>query len=133
MFTETQKQLIETSYVKLSQNADEAGELLYKNIFKIAPELRAMFQENIMIQGRKLIQMLGIAVASLHLFDQAKPSITELGSRHIGYGVKLSDYAIVGDALLETLKQILGDEFTPDVEEAWFLLYGEIAKTMKQV
>ncbi|MET3762080.1 hemoglobin-like flavoprotein [Sphingomonas sp. UYEF23] len=46
------------------------------------------------------------------------------------YGVKIEQYAFVGDVLLDTFKHILGDRFTPATREAWEALYAKIASTM---
>jgi hemoglobin-like flavoprotein len=54
-----------------------------------------------------------------------------LGKRHVAYGVKPEDYDSVGAALLWTLEQGLGDDFTPDTKEAWATVYGLVATTMK--
>ena len=42
-----------------------------------------------------------------------------LGRRHVGYGVTDAHYDTVGGALLWTLEQRLGPEFTPDVKAPW--------------
>jgi hemoglobin-like flavoprotein len=40
-------------------------------------------------------------------------------------------YDTVGEALLWTLGQGLGDAFTPETEAAWTKVYGLLADTMK--
>ena len=55
-----------------------------------------------------------------------------LGRRHVGYGVRDSHYATVGEALLWTLEQGLGDAFTPDVRAAWAETYGTRAGVMQR-
>ena len=39
---------------------------------------------------------------------------------------------VVGQALLCTLEQALGNEFTPEVKEAWTSCYALIAAKMKE-
>ncbi len=39
---------------------------------------------------------------------------------------------IVGQALLWTLGQGLGEEFSPEVKEAWTAFYGIVATKMKE-
>jgi hemoglobin-like flavoprotein len=58
--------------------------------------------------------------------------VQALGRRHAGYGVEDRHYAVVESALLWTLKEGLGSEFTPEVEDAWRTAYGVLASTMKQ-
>ncbi len=47
--------------------------------------------------------------------------------RHVGYGVKLVDYDALREALLWTLEQALGEDFTPAVRETWAVCYDELA------
>jgi hemoglobin-like flavoprotein len=41
-------------------------------------------------------------------------------------------YDTVGAALIWTLEQGLGDDFTPEVQAAWLDVYTVLADTMKQ-
>jgi hemoglobin-like flavoprotein len=59
------------------------------------------------------------------------PVVRDLGSRHTSYGVKDEHYDTVGAALLWTLGRGLGDAFTPETKEAWVVVYGVLATTMK--
>jgi len=46
--------------------------------------------------------------------------------------VRTEHYATVGSALLWTLEQGLGEQFTPEVREAWTAAYGLLAQVMQQ-
>lgn len=50
--------------------------------------------------------------------------------RTVTYDVKYEHFPIVGEALLHTLEQALGDEFTTEVREAWTAVYHFITKHM---
>lgn len=56
--------------------------------------------------------------------------LKKLGKRHSGYGVLEPHYAVVGQALIETLATALGDEFTDEVKAAWVDVYDVISKSM---
>jgi len=55
-----------------------------------------------------------------------------LGKRHAGYGVKPAHFPIVGAALLNTLQKGLGDEFTPELRQAWTEAYAALSGMMKE-
>jgi hypothetical protein len=55
-----------------------------------------------------------------------------LGRRHAAYGVKDEHYGTVGAALLWTLGEGLGADFTPEVKDAWTSVYGTLATTMRE-
>ena len=78
-----------------------------------------------------LMQVIGMAVASLERIDTLVPKLHDLGRRHAGYGVTIVHYDVVADALLWTLEKGLGSQFTPEVREAWTTIYGVLAQTMQ--
>jgi hemoglobin-like flavoprotein len=106
--------------------------MFYARLFEIDPALRSMFKGDLTEQGRKLMQMLTIAVKGLDRLDQLVPAVRQLGVRHVQYGVKDSHYDSVATALVWTLEQGLGQDFTPEVRNAWVTVYGVLAGTMKE-
>jgi hemoglobin-like flavoprotein len=75
--------------------------------------------------------MLAMVVYHLHEPGQVLPAIRDLGIRHVGYGVKPADYEALREALLWTLGQALGEEFTPPARDAWTVCYDELAGAMQ--
>jgi hemoglobin-like flavoprotein len=110
--------------------AATAADLFYGRLFEIAPEVRPMFPEDMKEQKVKLMAMLGTAVINLHKLDEILPAVKALGERHKSYGVTTAHYAPVGAALLWTLEQGLGADFTPDVKAAWTETYTALAGVM---
>lgn len=129
--TPEQKQLVQDSFAKVTPIADQAAALFYQRLFTLDPSLKSLFKGDMEEQGRKLMKMIGTAVNGLDDLDAIVPSVQDLGRRHVGYGVKDEHYDTVGSALLWTLDQGLGEDFTPDTEKAWTEVYGILATTMK--
>ncbi len=129
--TPTQVELVQTSWEKVVPIADTAAELFYGRLFELDPSLKPLFTSDIKEQGKKLMQMISVAVKGLSDLEKIVPAVEELGKRHVGYGVKDEHYDTVGAALLWTLEKGLGDAFTPDVKEAWTETYTVLATTMK--
>jgi hemoglobin-like flavoprotein len=128
--TPNQIELVQTSFSKVAPIAATAADLFYGRLFEIAPQVRDMFPENLSEQKKKLMAMLGAAVAGLSTLDTLMPAVRALGRRHAGYGVTARHYAPVGSALLWTLEQGLGADFTPDVKDAWATAYIMLSTTM---
>lgn len=122
--------LVQASWVKVMPIAPQAAELFYNNLFKLDPSLRAMFRGDMQAQGKKLMQMISAAVGKLSDLDVLVPILQSLGQRHETYGVKPAHYATVGTALLTTLEQGLGEDFTPEVRQAWAQVYGTMTNVM---
>jgi hemoglobin-like flavoprotein len=128
--TPQQIELVQSSFRKVLPIRDQAGVLFYRHLFEIAPEVRPMFAEDVSGQAQKLMAMIAAAVAGLDDLDSLVPKVQELGRGHLAYGVKEEHYEPVGEALLQTLDQGLGDDFTPEVADAWTACYGLLAETM---
>jgi hemoglobin-like flavoprotein len=122
--------LVQTSFAKVVPIAATAADLFYGRLFEIAPDVRRMFPDDMAEQKKKLMAMLGTAVGGLSRLDRLVPAVQALGERHAGYGVTAAQFAPVGAALLWTLQQGLGDDFTPEVGEAWTTVYGVLSRTM---
>jgi nitric oxide dioxygenase len=126
-----QQELVRTTFARLAMMPEVAGALFYERLFGANPHFRPLFKNDMRIQGVKLMTMLAMVVYSLHEPGQVLPAIHELSVRHVGYGVKLADYDVLGEALLWTIEQALGEDFTPAVREAWGACYDELAGEMK--
>ena len=124
--------IAQESFQKVASIADQAAEIFYRNLFSLDPQLKRLFPSDMQTQGRKLMQMLGLAVHGLKSPETLIPAVQALGRRHVAYGVEEKDYDTVGKALILTLEQGLGADFTPQVQEAWLATYQLLAQTMQQ-
>lgn len=122
--------LVRASWSQVEPIAPAAAALFYGHLFADAPELRALFRGDMQRQGDKLMQMLAWLVARLDDLPTLLPELAALARRHAGYGVQASHYDRVGQALLRTLAEGLGAQFTPATERAWADTYQVIADTM---
>lgn len=123
--------LVRASFERVAPIADHAAALFYDNLFLAQPALRALFRNIDMArQGEKLMQMIGAAVRLLDDPEALVPVLQRLGARHGGYGVQPQHYAAVGDALMKTLSQGLGEAFDAPTRNAWATMYGMVSRTM---
>ncbi len=120
MITERQKRLVQESWADVVPIAETAAELFYGHLFELDPSLKAMFAHSSMKeQGKKLTQMITVAVKGLDHLGTIVPAVEALERQHVGYGVQDSHYETVGVALLWTLEQGLDERFTPETAAAW--------------
>jgi hemoglobin-like flavoprotein len=129
--TPQQIALVQASWKSVQPVAGRAAELFYARLFALDPSLRLLFRGDMKEQGRKLMSMISVAVNALARIDALVPAVQALGRRHAGYGVEERHYDFVGDALVWTLKQGLGDDFPRETEDAWRAAYGVLASTMR--
>jgi hemoglobin-like flavoprotein len=130
--TPEQVTMVQETFKKVVPIADVAADLFYERLFTIAPRMRQLFPADLREQRSKLVAMLATAVGNLHRIDQILPVVENLGRRHVAYGVTVAHFEPVGEALLWTLEQGLGQDFTPPVKAAWTEVYLLLSSTMKK-
>ena len=123
--------LVQRSFEKVAPLGDKVTEIFYGELFAIDPSLRPMFKDDMREQRRMLMSALSLVVRSLHTPQAILETVKAMAKRHVNYGVEPAHYALVGNALLRTLEKGLGDEFTPQLREAWTDAYTLLSGVMK--
>ncbi len=118
---------------KLAQFTTPMGELytvFYEKLFIANPEVKPLFKQSLQVQGRKLVSMLSaiVRLAKAGEIDELKAACEKLGERHVGYNVALVHFHTVGQVLLATLEQCLGEQYTPEVHTAWLNTFCVLMK-----
>ena len=74
--TPEHKQIVQNTWEQIAPIADTAAELFYGRLFELDPMLRQLFAStNMEAQGKKLMEMLAMAVKGLDNLDQLVPSV----------------------------------------------------------
>ncbi len=128
MITPHQTLIVLNTYIIFAGNPKQAGKIFYNYLFEIAPELKPMFKGDIDTQASKLMRMVGTGVKTLHKPELFNKVLSDLGKRHVNYGVKPEHYTAVGEALIHVVQSQLQDGFTPEVEDAWRAVFDELAR-----
>jgi hemoglobin-like flavoprotein len=128
--TPEQITLVQTSFERLGPELPAMATRFYEELFARDPALRPLFTIPMADQKIKFAEKLTEIVSSMPRLDELLGHTRALGARHVGYGVRASDYGVLGDALLAALAAILGDSFDAATREAWALAYNLVAETM---
>jgi nitric oxide dioxygenase len=125
--------LLTNSFFKIEQQSDEFASTFYQVLFDKYPQVRHLFSETDMDkQKKKLIESLQLVIANVQKPEVFSSILKMLGKRHVGYGAVLTDYPLIGDALLQALEKHLGDDWNDEVKQTWALAYQVIADTMAE-
>lgn len=89
---------VRESWGRVQPIQEQAAGLFYDRLFELDPSLRPLFKGDMASQGRKLMHIIGVAVASLDHLGDILETVREMGRRHAGYGVRDEHYATVGQA-----------------------------------
>ncbi len=130
--TPEQIEIVKENFNRIAPLADEVATEFYQRLFQLDASLRPLFKEDLTEQKKKLMMMLKFAVGTLDRMDVFEPSLEELGRKHAAYGVLETHYETVGDALISTLRAMLGAGLTEQLEAAWIAAYTLIAGTMQR-
>ena len=125
-------QLVRDSWALVSGEPRLVAAAFYERLFAIAPAVRPLFAADLSKQLDKFSGMLNWIVKHLDDPKSLVAQVTDLGSRHDGYGVVHDHYALVGDALLWALAERLGDRFTDETRAAWREAYLLLAALMQR-
>ena len=58
------------------------------------------------------------------------PVIDRIGHKHVSSDIRPEQYQIVGNHLIASIQEVLGDAATPEIVDAWTAAYQQLAKLM---
>lgn len=130
--TDKQTGLIRDSFAKVMKAHNPWETKFYDRFFRRAPHIRHLFRDDIAGQEMQFMTTLKVIVDNLGQEHVLKPRYAELGHQHALIGIKPADYTLMEDALMDTLGDLLGAGFTPQTEDAWRLLYRQVAAKLQE-
>jgi hemoglobin-like flavoprotein len=130
--TSRQLTLLRESFERLRPMPRAFGVRFYEHLFRLDPSLRSLFKRDPENQPAMFATALVLSVSGLVDDGFAPASVRELGARHDDYEIPGTAWRTFGEALLATLQDTLGAEFTPEVREAWAAAYDMLASAMKR-
>lgn len=120
------------SFRRIVELSPDVTHRFYEVLFARYPVSRPMFGRHGAEQEKLLAGALAAVITHLEDGPWLTSTLGGMGARHAGYGVTAEMYGWVGDALLATFAEVLADEWTPEVEQAWTAAYGAIAGFMQE-
>ncbi|HUS55252.1 MAG TPA: globin domain-containing protein [Thermohalobaculum sp.] len=127
--TTAQIEMIRDSFHCLEPDA-EVAEMFYDRLFDIAPELRAMFRGDMTGQGMRFMRTLRVIVQYLDEPEALRPHLEKLARGHLAYGVRPEHFHPMGQALIWTMQESMGEAFPEGAALAWEAAYDRLADEM---
>jgi len=128
--SERQIELVKSTFEQFLVVGDSGAIRFYERLFETAPHLSKLFNNDVERQARMFLQALNVIVSSLSSTERAARVLKRLGDKHHSYGVETDHYGVVGKVLVETMQEVLGDEFSDEAKEAWIAAYRLISSIM---
>lgn len=123
--------LVQTTAQALLGAQSRFADVFYHRLFEAVPAARAMFGDDIEAQKRMLGQALHLAVYGLSRHEQVAPGLRALGRRHTAYGVTAAHYEVFMDVFVASAREVLGERFTPGIEQAWLAVLRRLSAAMQ--
>ena len=105
---------------------------LYDLLFERHPEVRDMFPADMTAQVHRFVTEIEAFAVAMPDLRAVEERATELGARHVRYGVRPGHFPFVRDALLDVLAERLGERFGPAHRMAWARAYNLMAEIMME-
>jgi hemoglobin-like flavoprotein len=119
---------IENSFEIAASRCADLTPLVYQRLFETHPETRTMFRS----QGSELVMgsMLALTIEAILDFAGERRGpfrliVCEVVS-HDGYGTPRELFIAFFGIIRDTLRELLGNEWSPDIAQAWDTLLVEI-------
>lgn len=122
--------IIRSSFDRLRSQLERHSLYFYERLFHRAPEMRELFRDDIEGQGMKFMRTLGVILDRLDDLEAAAGQYADLGRTHAILGIKPEQFAPMEEALIDTLRHALGDDFSDTLETAWRRAYRHVADNM---
>lgn len=131
--TNEQKQLVKGTVPLLREHGVLLTTHFYNRMFQHNPELKNVFN---MGNQKNSKQQTALATAVLayaeHIEDPSVllPVVDSIGHKHTSLDIRPEHYAIVGNHLIASISEVLGEAATPRLLEAWTIAYNQLASLM---
>ncbi len=119
MATDTEIQAVQRTFELIMPIADTFTAMFYTRFFTENPTIRPLFKTDMASQRQKVIGMLALAVRGLDEPQTMLRKLDALGQRHVTYHVEPEHYIHMNAAILATLTDFLGENFTDVMRNGW--------------
>lgn len=128
--TDAEIALIRGSYDHLKSDAERLSALFYDNLFTRAPDIRALFGDDLEAQGMRFMSAIWFIVENMDNEADLNAKLDLLAGGHAAYGLKPAVYREMEEALIDTFKHAFKAKWTDALELAWRSAFHQICDTM---
>ena len=125
---------IQHSFELAAERCEDLTPLVYRRLFSEHPEAEAMFRR----EGGDLVKgsMLALAIEAMLDFAGARSGHFRMieceVASHDAYGTPRKLFGEFFGVIADTMRELLGDDWSPEIEQAWRKLLAEIDQFIAQ-
>ncbi|MDY5185195.1 globin domain-containing protein [Helicobacter trogontum] len=123
-------EIVKSTVPVLKTHGETITKEFYNILFTNYPQVQGMFDMTKQKSGKqpKALAMAVLnAAMNIENLDSIRSQIESIGKTHVKLNVKKEHYPIVGECLIKALKNVLQENATDEILQAWEKAYQEIA------
>lgn len=124
------KAIIKATAPVLKEHGEAITTEMYKVLFEKYPQTKELFKDAEPDQYKKLASAVYAYAANIDQLENLGKGIEQMATVHVNTNVQPEHYPMVGDALLQAIKNVLGDAATDEVMAAWEEAFGFLANVL---
>jgi len=130
MLSDQQISTVKSTIPLLESVGPSLTQHFYKRMFIHNPELKDVFNMAHQAEGTQSLALFN-AIAAYAKYIDNLPMLTSavqrIAHKHTSLDIRPQHYDVVGLHLIETLRELAGDVFTAEIEDAWTAAYAQLA------
>lgn len=123
-------ELVKSTAPSLKEHGKQVTTRMYQILFEKHPELKGQFDMAAQADGSQPEKLAtAVYTYAAHIDDPAalKSMYDKVANRHVQTRVTPEEYPIVGECLMQAMKDVLGGTATEEVITAWTEAYRELS------
>ena len=131
MISQQTVNIVKSTAPILKKHGQKITTRMYEVMFEQYPEVKAQFDMSAQANGSqpsKLATAVYSYATHIDDLDALQAMVDKIAHRHVQTQVLPEQYPIVGECLLQAMKDVLGDAATAEVMTAWTEAYQALAK-----
>ncbi|KAF2204540.1 globin-like protein [Delitschia confertaspora ATCC 74209] len=131
--TPSQVSIIKATVPVLAEHGNTITTRFYRSMLEANPDLKNVFNLTHQVTGHQpsaLAHALYAYASNIDALGNLSAAVELICHKHASLYIKPEQYAIVGEFLLKTMKEVLGDACTEEILDAWGAAYWGLADIM---
>ncbi|CAG4892320.1 NO-inducible flavohemoprotein [Paraburkholderia gardini] len=131
--TPTQMKKVKSTAPVLAEHGVTITKHFYRRLFTHHPELRNVFNQTNQKNGNQaetLAHAVWAYAAHIDNIDALGPAVAHIANKHVSLNIAPAQYDIVGEHLLASIVEVLGDAVDAETVDAWSAAYAQLAGLM---
>ncbi|XP_060071947.1 uncharacterized protein LOC132551816 [Ylistrum balloti] len=143
-FTDRQRELVVQTWGIIQEDMARVGVVMFMKLFETHPDVQDVFmpfkgqskedlKHSSQLKAHALRVMNTVEKCLGRMNEPAKlqEMLHDLGTRHVMYSAKVDYIDLIGPQFIWAIQSSVGDQWTPEVEQAWSDLFKLISHYMK--